>query len=320
MLVTANTRQIKQSKMRIVFMGTPEFAVPTLQRLHESAHEVVAVVTSTDKYGGRGGKKLIESAVKQYALSQDLPVLQPNNLKAPDFIKQLASYQADIQVVVAFRMLPVVVWDMPPLGTYNLHGSLLPKYRGAAPINWAVAMGETETGVTFFKLKHEIDTGAILTQKSIPIGDYDTAGSMYQKLMVLGAEVVLAGVQTIATGDYTLQKQDDSLVTKAPKIYRETCEINFDQPARQVYNFIRGMSPYPGAWTMLDGKETKIVQAEISDESAVEATGTLLSDNKGYLKYACVDGYVVVKALKMTGKKQMDIRSFLNGYKLGSTD
>ena len=299
-------------------MGTPEFAVASLKALQESKHEVVAVVTATDKYGGRGGKKLIESDVKKYALSIGLPVLQPKNLKAPAFVEELASYRADIQIVVAFRMLPVVVWDMPPEGTYNLHGSLLPKYRGAAPINWAVAMGEEETGVTFFKLKHEIDTGAVLTQRSIAIGDYDTAGTMYSKLMELGAQVVTEGVDTIATGDYELRTQDESQVTKAPKIYKETCEIDFKQTVKQVYNFVRGMSPYPAAWTIVDDKETKILQAEISDESASEAPGTMLTDNKRYLKYACLDGYLVVKELKMTGKKQMDIRSFLNGYTIGA--
>ncbi len=300
-------------------MGTPEFAVPALQILHESAHQVVGVVTSTDKYGGRGGKRLIESAVKKYAVSENLTVLQPKNLKAESFLEELRVLKADIQIVVAFRMLPVVVWDMPPQGTYNLHGSLLPKYRGAAPINWAVAMGETETGVTSFKLKHEIDTGAILYQESIPIEDYDTAGDVYGKLMILGAEVVLKTVDTVASDDYKLLPQDESLVCKAPKIFKETCNIDFNQTARQVYNFIRGMAPYPGAWTTIDGKEFKILKAEISDESASEKSGTLLTDNKRYLKYACIDGYIVAMEVKMAGKKQMDIRSFLNGYNIDTS-
>lgn len=301
--------------MRIVFMGTPDFAVPSLKALHEnSRHEVVGVITSTDKYGGRGGKKLIESAVKKYAKEQNLPILQPNNLKAQSFLDDLAKLKADVQIVVAFRMLPVVVWDMPKEGTWNLHGSLLPKYRGAAPINWAVAMGEEETGVTSFKLKHEIDTGAILIQKKIQIGDYDTAGDIYQKLMHIGAEVILKTVDTIESGNYELHPQDDTLVSKAPKIFKETCKINFDQTVRQVYNFCRGMSPYPGAWTNVDQKEFKIIQAEISDESAIEPPGTLLTDNKRFLKFACIDGYLVCKEVKMSGKKQMDIKSFLNGY------
>lgn len=300
--------------MRIVFMGTPDFAVPSLKILHESDHQVVAVVTSTDKYGGRGGKQLIESAVKKYAVSAGIPVLQPKNLKGQSFIDELAGYKADLQIVVAFRMLPVVVWDMPAEGTYNIHGSLLPKYRGAAPINWAVAMGETETGVTSFKLKHEIDTGAILYQESLPIDSYDTAGDVYAKLMHLGAEVVLKSVNTIAGGKYELLTQDESLVCKAPKIYKETCLIDFDQTVKQVYDFCRGMAPYPGAWTMVDDKEFKILKAEISDESAKESPGTMLTDNKRYLKFACVDGYLVCKEVKMSGKKQMDIKSFLNGY------
>jgi len=300
-------------------MGTPDFAVPALQILHESEHDVVAVITATDKLGGRGGKKLIESAVKKYAVANDLPILQPKNLKSPVFLEELESYRADVQIVVAFRMLPVVVWDMPPHGTWNLHGSLLPKYRGAAPINWAVAMGETETGVTSFKLKHEIDTGAILYQEKLPIGDYDTAGDVYSKLMHLGADVVLKTADTIATGKYELLPQDDSQVTKAPKIYKETCEINWNQTAKQVYDFIRGMAPYPAAWTTLDGKELKILKAEISDESAPEEPGTMLTDNKRYLKYACIDGYVVCKEVKMAGKKQMDIKSLLNGYDVGES-
>lgn len=300
--------------MRIVFMGTPEFAVPSLRILHESEHEVVAVVTATDKYGGRGGKKLITSAVKQYAEENKIPILQPKNLKAQSFIDELASYNADIQIVVAFRMLPVVVWDMPPEGTYNLHGSLLPKYRGAAPINWAVAMGEEETGVTSFKLKHEIDTGAILYQEKLPIGDYDTAGDVYGKLMHLGAEVILKTVNTIEKRDYELLPQDDSLVTKAPKIFKETCKLDFNQTAKQVYDFIRGMAPYPGAWTVIDDKEAKILRAEISDESAPETPGTIVTDNKRYLKIACLDGYLVVKDIKISGKKMMDVVSLLNGY------
>jgi len=295
-------------------MGTPDFAVPSLQILHESVHEVVAVVTATDKYGGRGGKKLIQSAVKQYAVAADIPVLQPKNLKAEAFVAELASYKADVQIVVAFRMLPVIVWDMPEHGTWNLHGSLLPRYRGAAPINWAVANGDDVTGVTSFKLKHEIDTGAILYQETMPIGSYDTAGDVYGKLMHLGAQVVLKTADTIATGQYELLPQDEAAVSKAPKVYKETCELSFDQPVVQVYNFVRGMSPYPAAWTMVDGKEFKIIRAEISDETATEAPGTLITDNKRYLKFACTDGYLVCTEVKMAGKKQMDVKSFLNGY------
>ena len=297
-------------------MGTPDFAVPSLQVLVENGYEVVGVITATDKYGGRGGKKLIESAVKQYAVSQNLNVLQPKNLKDSQFIEEVRSLNADLQIVVAFRMLPEVIWNMPRLGTYNLHGSLLPKYRGAAPINWAVINGEEETGVTSFKLKHEIDTGDLLFQEKIKIHDDESAGDVYSRLMELGGKVVLKTVKAIESGDYELLQQDNSQVTKAPKIFRETCEINFNQPARTVYNFIRGLSPYPGAWTMVDGSEFKILKAGISDEtlSKNHQPGDIITDNKKYLKIACQNGYIAALDVKMQGKKQMDIKSFLNGY------
>ncbi|MEL6867522.1 MAG: methionyl-tRNA formyltransferase, partial [Bacteroidota bacterium] len=223
--------------MRIVFMGTPDFAVPSLKILVENGFNVVGVITATDKLGGRGKKKVIESAVKRYAVAQNIPVLQPKNLKAPEFVEELRALKADLQVVVAFRMLPVVVWDMPPIGTINLHGSLLPKYRGAAPINWAVIKGEQETGVTTFFLKHAIDTGDILLQERMPIGESETAGEVHDRMMHLGAEVVLKSVKAIENGDYQLMAQDDAKVTKAPKIFRETCQVQFDQNTKIVNYF-----------------------------------------------------------------------------------
>ncbi|MEE9438836.1 MAG: methionyl-tRNA formyltransferase [Saprospiraceae bacterium] len=303
--------------MKIIFMGTPDFAVPALKSIVDNGYNIVGVITATDKYGGRGKKTLIESAVKKYALTNGLNILQPKNLKDKSFVEQVKNLKADLQIVVAFRMLPEVIWNMPKLGTYNLHGSLLPKYRGAAPINWAVINGETETGVTSFKLKHEIDTGDLLLQEKIKIDDTDTAGDVYNKLMLLGGEVVLKTLKKIESGKINLLSQDDKKVTKAPKIYHETCQINFNNSVRSVYNFVRGMSPYPGAWTIFDDKECKIISSGISDEENNDhKPGTILTDNKRYLKIACKDGYLAILSMKMQGKKLMDIKSLLNGYKI----
>lgn len=305
--------------MKIIFMGTPDFAVPSLKVLVENGYDVVGVITSTDKYGGRGGKKLIESAVKKYAVEQGLNILQPKNLKNPDFVEEVRALQADLQIVVAFRMLPEVIWDMPPLGTYNLHGSLLPKYRGAAPINWAVIRGEEETGVTSFKLKHAIDTGDLLFQEKMKIHHEDSAGDVYNRLMHLGGEVVLKTVKAIEKGDFELKAQDNSEVTKAPKIYHETCEIDFDQDVIDVYNFIRGMCPFPGAWTRIDGLEWKVLKSGISDEENMDHNpGALITDNKRYLKIACKNGYLALLDVKVQGKKKMDIKSLLNGFTVES--
>lgn len=297
-------------------MGTPEFAVPSLDILVQNGYNVVAVITSTDKYGGRGGKKLIESAVKKYAVSKNIPVLQPKNLKSPEFLEELASYEADLQLVVAFRMLPVAVWDMPELGTYNLHGSLLPRYRGAAPINWAVINGDKYTGVTTFKLKHAIDTGDLMHQEKIEITEDDTAGSVHDKMMIVGANLILKTVKSIESGDYSTFPQDESQVSKAPKIFHETCEIDFNKTAEEVYNFVRGLSPYPGAWMTLDGLEMKIFDTERSYEEDLSPIGTIISDDKRYIKVAASDGYIILKDVKLQGKKRMDIKSFLNGYKM----
>lgn len=302
--------------MKIIFMGTPEFAVPSLDILVKNGYDVVAVITSTDKYGGRGGKKLIESAVKKYAVSQNIPVLQPKNLKSLEFIEELKSYEADLQLVVAFRMLPVVVWDMPKLGTYNLHGSLLPRYRGAAPINWAVINGDKYTGVTTFKLKHAIDTGDLMHQEKIAITEDDTAGSVHDKMMDLGANLILKTVKSIESGDYETFPQDESQVSKAPKIFHDTCEIDFSKTADEVYNFVRGLSPYPGAWMTLDGLEMKVFDTERSYEDHLAPAGTIITDDKRYIKVAADDGYIILKDVKLQGKKRMDIKSFLNGYKM----
>lgn len=301
--------------MNIIFMGTPQFALPSLDILVKNGYNIVAVVTAGDSYGGRGGKQLIESAIKKYAVEHNIPVLQPEKLKAPDFIEKLQSFQADLQIVVAFRMLPEMVWNMPPLGTYNLHGSLLPKYRGAAPINHAIIRGEKVTGVTSFKLRHEIDTGDILLQRMIPIDEDDTAGTLHDKMMLVGAEVVLDTVRHIETGNYTFSKQDNNLVSNAPKIFHETCRINFNQSVEVVYNFIRGLSPNPAAWFMLSGKDIKVIKA--TKEKIVDhiPSGTIVTDCKKYMKIRCSDGYISILELKPEGKKVMTISDFLNGNK-----
>lgn len=300
-------------------MGTPEFAVPSLDILVKNNYDVVAVVTSPDSYGGRGGKQLIESSIKKYAVEHRFPVLQPTNLKSPEFIDELKTYHADIQIVVAFRMLPEVVWNMPPLGTFNLHGSLLPKYRGAAPINHAIIRGETETGVTSFKLKHEIDTGDVLLQKKVPVYEDDDAGTLHDRMMNAGAEVVLETVKRIESGKYIFLKQDDTQATKAPKIFHETCKIDFKKPVDQVYNFIRGLSPYPGAWCVLEGKEIKLFKTKKRMFSDDNEYGTIVTDHKKLLEIKCSDGYIQIISLKPQGKKEMSVIDFLNGNKVEAT-
>ena len=302
--------------MRIIFMGTPEFAVPSLEILADNGYNVVAVVTATDKLGGRGGKQVLESAVKKAALARNIPVLQPRNLKDPAFVSALESFNPDLQVVVAFRMLPEVVWAMPRIGTFNLHGSLLPKYRGAAPINWAVIEGEKETGVTTFFLQQEIDTGDVILQRKLPIGENETAGDVHDRLMELGAKTVLKTVQLIESGSYVLQPQDATLVTKAPKIFHETCAINFAQSTERVHNFIRGLSPYPAAWTTIQDKELKILRTLKVAESPGQLPGTLVTDHKKSIRFATMDGYIEVLELQLEGRKRMDAVSFLNGRHL----
>src|SRR6478736_8938465 len=251
------------NNLRIVFMGTPEFAVPSLEILVENKFCVVTVITAPDKPQGRG-QKLSYSPVKECALKHNIPVLQPTNLKSPEFQEELKSYHANLQIVVAFRMLPEVVWAMPALGTFNLHASLLPQYRGAAPINWAIINGEKETGATTFFLKHEIDTGSIIFQEKEPILDSDNVGSLYERLMIKGAGLVLKTVRAIEQGDYPSVVQPANIDIKhAPKIFKETCEINWNQSSEAVRNFVRGLSPYPGAWVTLNGKVFKILKCEV---------------------------------------------------------
>ena len=300
--------------LRIVFMGTPDFAVPALDILVKNGYNVVGVVTATDKYGGRGNKQLLESAVKKYAVAQGIPVLQPKNLKAPEFIDRLCALNANLQIVVAFRMLPEVVWNMPAIGTFNLHGSLLPRYRGAAPINWAVIRGDEETGVTTFFLKHQIDTGDMILQKRMSIGEDETAGEVHDRMMELGATAVLETVKLIEQDAVTLQPQDDSQVTKAPKIFHETCEINFDQPTATVHNFIRGLSPYPTAWTILHDKKLKVFKTQKEIGKHDFTPGTFIPIDKKQLKIATQDGFVEVLELQLAGKKRMPTGDFLNGY------
>ena len=308
-------KKLNRVGMRIVFMGTPDFAVPSLDILVRNGYNIVGVITATDKMGGRGGKQLLQSAVKKYAVEHNLKVLQPKNLKDQEFISELKALKADLQIVVAFRMLPEVVWKMPKLGTYNLHGSLLPKYRGAAPIHWAVINGEKETGVTSFKLKHEIDTGDIAFQEKLPINENETTGDIHDKMMYLGAEVILKTVQAIENNSITFSPQNPSEVSKAPKIWHDTCEIDFTKSTSEVHNFIRGLSPFPGAYMELLGKKVKILKSTRSMDVISDSTpGSFLSDNKSYLKLKCSDGYIDVLTIKMEGKRQMDIQTFLNGY------
>jgi len=303
--------------LRIIFMGTPEFAVPALEILVKNGWNIVAVITAPDRPQGRG-QKLVHSPVKEAALKSDIPVLQPTNLKAPDFIEALRSYKADLQIVVAFRMLPEVVWNMPSKGTFNLHASLLPNYRGAAPINWAIINGEKETGVTTFFLKHEIDTGSIIFQERESIATDDNIGSLYERLMKKGAKLVLKTVEAISEHNVTTQVQDERLaVHHAPKIYKETCEIDWEKPAKDIHNLIRGLSPYPAAWTLLDGKTYKIYKSEISNKDLNGLQpGEYMTDGKKDLIFQTGNGALKILELQMEGKKRLEISDFLRGYKL----
>ncbi|MBL7806796.1 MAG: methionyl-tRNA formyltransferase [Saprospiraceae bacterium] len=300
-------------------MGTPEFAVPSLDILLEHGYDVVAVVTAPDKPGGRLG--IQESAVKKFAQSRGLTVLQPEKLKHPDFIETLRALKADLQIVVAFRMLPEIVWNMPPMGTMNLHGSLLPKYRGAAPINWAVINGEQETGLTTFLLQHEIDTGDLLMQEKVSIGPDETAGELHDRMMLIGAKLVLKSVQELENGRIKTFPQNDSEATHAPKIFLDTCRIPLEKSAQEVHNHIRGLSPYPGAWTTYDNKTVKVLRsALVSQMPAAMATlepGAWYVDGKNQLLIRTGDGCISVLELQMEGKKRMAVRDFLNGFKLG---
>ena len=300
--------------LRIVFLGTPDFAAASLKKLVQSQVNIVAVITAPDKPKGRG-KKLAMSAVKEYALEAELPILQPTNLKSPEFLDALKSYNADLQIVVAFRMLPVAVWDMPPLGTFNLHASLLPRYRGAAPINWAIMNGEKETGVTTFFLKHEIDTGAIIFQEKEEISENDNVGSLYTRLMNKGADLVLKTVQAIADNDYPqIPQSTDSELKSAPKIFREDCKIDWQQSSEKIRNFIRGLSPYPAAWTKFDDKTLKIYDVSYSNTGTNKPAGEFYSDRKTYLRVNTKSGTLNILSLQLEGKKRMPIEDFLRGY------
>lgn len=294
-------------------MGTPEFAVASLEALVQAGSKVVAVVTAPDKAQGRG-QELKGSPVKECAQSHNIPILQPTNLKAPEFVDQLKSYQADLQVVVAFRMLPEVVWNMPRLGTFNLHASLLPQYRGAAPINWAIMNGEKETGVTTFFLRHEIDTGNIIFQEREPIQANDDAGSLYERLMKKGAELVVRTVKAVTSGNYQATEQTMTGEWKAaPKIFKETCAINWHHSAEAIHNFVRGLSPYPAAWTRVHEKVYKIFKVEPLPASAGDRNHAWETDNKTYLRFRTGDGWVSIKELQPEGRKRMTLDEFFRG-------
>lgn len=310
--------------LRIVFFGTPEFAVESLKALVEGGYNVVGVVTVPDKPAGRG-RHLLESDVKQYAVSQGLHVMQPVKLKDEEFVNELRSLDAHLFIVIAFRMLPEVVWGMPPMGTFNLHASLLPKYRGAAPINWAVMNGDKTTGVTTFFLKHEIDTGDVIEQRSIEIGRKDNVGVVYDRLMMMGAGMVLNTVDNIVAGQVKPIPQDEMLTageepTPAPKIFKETCRIDWTRSAEEIYNHVRGLSPYPAAWTTLvddEGKESVIKVYETGEPEAAQGLvpGTIKADGKT-MRVACADGWLQIVSLQLAGKKRMDADAFMRGFTL----
>ncbi len=297
-------------------MGTPEFAVSSLEVLVTNKFNVLAVITAPDKPQGRG-QKLVASPVKECALNHNIPVLQPTNLKSPEFLEELNSYNANLQVVVAFRMLPEVVWAMPSLGTFNLHASLLPQYRGAAPINWAIINGEKETGVTTFFLKHEIDTGSIIFQEKEPILYSDDVGSLYERLMKRGAQLVLKTVKAIEVGNYPSIPQPQDKEIHAPKIFKETCQIDWNKSTNQIINFVRGLSPYPAAWTILNGKTFKIFKVLDSGSTIRDsAPGEINTDNKSYLYVKAANGWVSILEFQPEGKKRMLAEEFFRGNKL----
>ena len=316
---------MKKEDLRIVYMGTPDFAVEALKRLVEGGYNVAGVITMPDKPAGRG-HKLQYSPVKQYALEHNLPLLQPEKLKDEEFLEQLRSWKADLQIVVAFRMLPEVVWSMPRLGTFNLHASLLPQYRGAAPINWAVINGETETGITTFFLKHEIDTGEIIQQVKVPIADTDDVGIVHDKLMTLGGQLVTETVDAILEGNIRTIPQEELIqacgeLHPAPKIFKETCRINWHQSAKQVYDFIRGLSPYPAAWTELiipdqPAMVLKVFETEKLPCDNPPAPGTVSTDGKTYLRVAVNDGFIGIRSLQLPGKKRLRTDELLRGFRL----
>ena len=322
---------MSKEELKIIFFGTPDFAVESLSRLVDGGYNVAAVVTMPDKPAGRG-RQLQESDVKRYAVEHGLPVLQPVSLKDEAFIEELRSFNAQLFIVIAFRMLPEAVWQMPPLGTFNLHASLLPRYRGAAPINWAVMNGDTETGVTTFFLKHEIDTGDVIQQRSCPIGHHENVEDIHDRLMVMGADMVIETVDAIIAGTVKPIPQDQMLTTgqqptPAPKIFKETCRIDWTRPAEQVYNHIRGLSPYPAAWaSLMDETDNVITTLKVYKTGEPEpygngehpVAGAILADRKT-MRIACADGWIEILSLQQSGKKRMDTDAFLRGFTITPT-
>ncbi len=304
---------------RIVFMGTPEFAVASLDALVKKGYNIIAVITAPDKPAGRG-MKLTESAVKKYALEHNLNILQPVKLKDPEFLEALRSLKADLQIVVAFRMLPEVVWNMPAMGTINVHASLLPKYRGAAPINWAIINGEKISGVTTFKLTHEIDTGNILLHSTVNIGDKETAGELHDKLKEAGALLLVETIEKLLGGkvEEKPQETDNNILTTkhAPKIFTDTCKIDWNKSSDEIFNLIRGLSPFPGAFTIFNNKILKIFKADKYSTLNSGVPGEIETDNKTYLRFTCNDGYIYAKEIQLEGKKRMTIEDFLKGFKI----
>jgi methionyl-tRNA formyltransferase len=308
---------MEKSALRIIFMGTPEFAVASLKRLLEEGFSVSAVVTAPDKPAGRG-MEMQQSAVKTFALSKGLRVLQPTKLKDPEFINELRLINPSLQIVVAFRMLPEAVWNLPPLGTINVHASLLPQYRGAAPINWAIINGEKQTGVTTFKLKHEIDTGDILLSKSITIEEKDNAGSLHDKLKIAGAELLTETLERLCLENLKETPQLDlppENLHHAPKIHTETCQINWNGKAERIHDLIRGLAPYPAAFTELNGKKLKIFESSYSKIDHEKPPGTMDTDGKTYLRFHSIDGYLDILELQLEGKKRMKTEEFLRGFR-----
>ncbi len=306
------------NKPRIVFMGTPAFAVASLSALLDAKMNVVGVVTAPDKPGGRG-MQLQQSAVKQFALAHDLPLLQPEKLKAPEFFEALSAWKPDLQVVVAFRMLPEKIWSFPPMGTLNVHGSLLPQYRGAAPINWAIMNGEKETGVTTFQLQHAIDTGDILLQDRIAISEDMTAGALHDTMMMVGAQLLVKTLHGLVEGTIQSLPQstvlEESQIKHAPKIFTKDCEINWELPVQDIHNHVRGLAPFPGAITKVEGKIVKLYHTRIEIATPNEAPGSFITDGKSLAKFACKDGYLLLNDIQWEGKKRMPIEDFLRGYR-----
>ncbi|MEO7444546.1 MAG: methionyl-tRNA formyltransferase [Ferruginibacter sp.] len=310
---------IRKEDLKIIFMGTPEFAVASLDAILLAGYNVIAVVTAPDKHAGRG-MELQQSEVKKYADEKGIKTLQPVKLKDPEFIEALAALNANLQVVVAFRMLPEIVWNMPEYGTINLHGSLLPDYRGAAPINWAIINGEKVTGVTTFKLQHEIDTGNILLQEKITILENDTAGSLHDKMKITGGQLLVKTLASFCSGPITEHKQDaliksTSVLHHAPKLFTAYGEITWDNPCEDVYNKIRGLSPHPAAYTTLHGKKLKIFSAAKEIIIHKLSPGTLETDGKTFMKFACPDGFIVLEELQLEGKRKLAVKPFLTGYR-----